>query len=418
MTDSGDRWGPPGPPGGLPPAPWRPAPPAARSRPSGPRPLLALVAGTTALTVALAGGAVVADHHKQPLATALLPGFTPPAADTSKATRQRVPVPRRAATPEPVLSVAQVADVVKPGVVVINSQLGYQNEEAAGTGMVLSSTGEILTNNHVITGATSITVTAVHRLRQYQATVVGTAASSDIAVLQLQGASGLPTIPLGDSDRVTTGQSVVAIGNAGGRGELSAVSGSVTSTDRTITASDQSGTSAERLTGMIEAQAPILAGDSGGPLASRAGKVIGMDTAASASSAGAPGAPGAPAFGFAIPINRALSIVAQIRGGDTSGGARIGGRGFLGIQVRASDPATNTGGAEIIDATPDSPAAGAGLEAGDVVTTLDGQPVTSADALTSSLARSKPGQRVTVGWTDPAGTVHSAQVTLASGPAD
>jgi S1-C subfamily serine protease len=166
---------------------------------------------------------------------------------------------------------------------------------------------------------------------------------------------------------------------------------------------------------MIEVQAPILAGDSGGPLSNRAGKVIGMDTAASA----ARGADsGMPTFGFAIPINRALSIAAQIERGDTSGGAKIGGRGYLGIQVTATDPATNNGGAQITGTTPNSPAAAAGLEPGDIVTTLDGQPVASADGLTQSLASSKPGQQVTVGWTDPEGQAHDARVTLASGPAD
>lgn len=420
MSDGGGDWSPLGLYDRPPPDPWRAATPAPGSSTGSPpkrqarqRLLVGLVAGATALAVALTGATVIVDRHKQPLALGLFAGTRPPAADTSVAKKH--PTARAKPAPDPVYTPAEVAHLVDPGVVVIDSQLGYENAEAAGTGMVLSPNGAVLTNNHVIDGATSITATVVSTGRQYTATVVGTSASDDVAVLQLQNAGGLSTIPLGDSSGLQTGQSVVAVGNAGGRGNLSVVSGSVTSTDRTITASDSTGTSSERLTGMIEVQAPILAGDSGGPLASRAGKVVGMDTAASSSRFSAPGS---PTFGFAIPINRALAVAAQIQHGDTSGGAHIGGRGYLGIQVQDPVAGSGNGGAEIIGTTPDSPAAAAGLLPGDVVTILDGQPVASADSLTQSLVGSRPGEQVTVGWTDPQGQSHSAEVTLGTGPAD
>ncbi len=421
MTEHGDWWTPRGVPNAGASDSWHTSPLAdldARrlpARTSEPRPghvLAGLLAGAAALTVAIAGGAVVVDHHSGTLASGL-PGIIPPAANTSATNNPSAPspVPRKSTAPAPVLTVPQVAGLVEPGVVVIDSQLGYQNAEAAGTGMVLSPTGEILTNNHVIDGATYITVTISGTGQRYVAHVVGTEVSQDVAVLQLVGASGLTTVPLGNSDTVATGQPVVGIGNAGGSGTLSIVTGNVTDTDRSITASDQSGASSEQLSGMIEVQAPIMAGDSGGPLANRAGKVIGMDTAASAASLHS----GKPTFGFAIPINRALTVAAQIT---KTGGAQSNGRGYLGIQVQAVDPRTNTGGAEVISTNANSPAAGAGIEPGDVITSLNGEPVPSADELTAALAQTRPGQLVTVGWSDEYGEGHTEQVALSSGPAD
>jgi S1-C subfamily serine protease len=371
-----------------------------------------LVAGAAALAVAIAGGSVVIDHHSGPLAAGLS-GIIPPAANTSvtKNPAQSAPAPRKATPPAPVLSVPQVAGLVEPGVVVIDSQLDYQNAEAAGTGMLLSPTGEILTNNHVIDGATYITVTVSGIQQKFVARVVGTDVAEDIAVLQITGASGLATVPLGDSNTVKTGQSVVGIGNAGGSGTLSIVTGNVTDTDRSIQAKDQSGASSENLSGMIEVQAPIMAGDSGGPLADRYGKVIGMNTAASA--AGTRGS--RPTYGFAIPINRALAIAARL---NANGGTPNPGRGYLGIQVQAVDPGTDSGGAQVISTNANSPAAGAGIEPGDIITSLGGRLVTSADTLTQLLAHTKPGELVTVGWTDEFGDAHTAEVTLGSGPAE
>ncbi|HEX4429704.1 MAG TPA: trypsin-like peptidase domain-containing protein [Frankiaceae bacterium] len=421
MTDHGDWWSPQGTPAARSHEPWHTSPmidlnpPLLRRRDPDPRPgrlLAGIVAGAAALAVAIAGGGVVVDHHSGTL-TSGLPGIVPPAANTSATNdpTKPTPAPHTSTTPAPILSVPQVAGLVEPGVVVIDSQLGYQNAEAAGTGMVLSPTGEILTNNHVIDGATYITVTISATQQRYVAHVVGTEVSQDVAVLQLVGASGLTTIPLGDSDTVASGQPVVGIGNAGGSGTLSIVTGNVTDTDRSITASDQSGASSEQLSGMIEVQAPIMAGDSGGPLANRAGKVIGMDTAASASNFHS----GKPTYGFAIPINRALSIAAKL---NKSGAAQNTGRGYLGIQVQAVNPGSNTGGAEVISTNANSPAAGAGIEPGDIITSLNGESVTSADGLTTKLEQSKPGQLVTVGWNDEYGEGQTAQVTLSSGPAD
>ena len=186
-----------------------------------------------------------------------------------------------------VLSTSQIAAKVSPGLVDVVSTLGDENGQAAGTGMVLTSNGEVLTNNHVIDGATSISVTDIGNGHTYKATVVGYDKTKDIAVLQLQNASGLQTVTFGDSSTVTVGQQVVAIGNAEGKGgQPSVVTGSVTALNQSITASDEgSASNSEQLSGLIQTNAPIQPGDSGGPLVNSAGQVIGIDTAASTSSA-------------------------------------------------------------------------------------------------------------------------------------
>ena len=168
------------------------------------------------------------------------------------------------------------------GVVDIDTVLQYQGAEAAGTGMILTSSGEVLTNNHVIDGATSIKVTVVSTGASYTAKVVGTDPSDDVAVLQLQGASGLQTAKIGNSSGVNVGDAVTAVGNAGGVGGTpSAAKGSVVALNQTLTASNENGSNAETLTGMIEINAAVVAGDSGGPLYDSHDDVVGMDTAAS-----------------------------------------------------------------------------------------------------------------------------------------
>lgn len=303
---------------------------------------------------------------------------------------------------------ASVAAKVDPGVVDVNTVL-FAGGNAAGTGMILNSSGEILTNNHVVAGSSSIKATVVSTGRTYNATLVGTDAAHDVAVIQLQGASGLKTIPLGDSSTLTLGQAVVALGNAlGAGGTPSVVEGTIQALDQTITAGDASGGTSEQLSGLIQTNAPLQPGDSGGPLATQEGKVIGMDTAAS-SSYRFRAASGAS---FAIPINAALSIAKQMEAGQASGTIHLGQSGFLGVEVDQG----STGGAIVVGVQPGTPAAGAGLAAGDVVTTVDGASVASGAALTSLLGGHHPGDKVSVRWTDGSGQSHTATVTLTTGP--
>lgn len=294
------------------------------------------------------------------------------------------------------------------GIVMIDTVLGYEGAEAAGTGLVLSATGEILTNNHVIDGATSISVTVASTGKTYTADVVGTDATSDIAVLQLQGASGLTTAPLDTASTVAVSDAVTAVGNAGGTGSLTAAAGTVTAVDQTITAAGESGSDPETLNGLIETDADVVSGDSGGPLYDSDGAVIAIDTAASNGSSAV--------TGYAIPIGTALRIATQIESGVGTDQITIGLPAFLGVGIGQADPAVS--GAAISGVVVGTPAESAGLLAGDTITTVNGGAITSGSQLSSVLGSHAPGDSVTIGWTDAAGAAHSATVTLIEGAAD
>jgi S1-C subfamily serine protease len=334
--------------------------------------------------------------------------------------------------------ISAIAAKVDPGLVDINTNLSYEDEQAAGTGMVLTSTGEILTNNHVIDGATSISVTDVGNGRTYSANVVGYDRTGDVAVIKLVGASGLQTVTPA-SGKASVGQAVVGVGNAGGTGGTpSTAGGSITAVDQSITASDDgSGGNAENLTGLIETNAGIQPGDSGGSLVNPSGQVIGMDTAASESN----GVQTSGSQGYAIPIGTALSLARQIEAGNASSTVHIGATGFLGVEVVSSGSSSdgtggigggigsglggggtgNSGGstasgASVQGVVSGSPADKAGLADGDVITSVNGSSVTSASDLSTALEGDHPGDSVQLQWTDGSGQTQSASVTLTSGP--
>jgi S1-C subfamily serine protease len=336
------------------------------------------------------------------------------------------------ATSKTALSTSQIASRVDPAIVNITSTLGYQNASAKGTGIVLTSNGEILTNNHVINGATSVSVTDVGNGKTYKATVTGYDESHDVAVLQLSGASGLKTASTGNSSTVGAGDKVVALGNAGGKGGTPSVAeGQVTALNQSITASDESSGSSENLTGMIQTNADIQAGDSGGPLVNQYGQVIGMDTAASSSyqlggngngqfggfgDGSSSSSQGSTTQGFAVPIDTALSVADQIQGGHASSTVHIGQTAFLGIEL-SNGSSQNQSGVMIAGAASGTPAASAGLTAGDVITSVAGRAVGSSTSIQQVLESYHPGDKVAIAWTDQAGQSHTATVTLASGPA-
>lgn len=318
----------------------------------------------------------------------------------------------------------QVAAAVSPGIVNIESRVS--GGVGAGTGMVLTADGQVLTNNHVVEGASQIVVSVSTTGQSYSATIVGTDPSHDVALLQLRGASGMTTIPIGDSDQVKVGDQIAAMGNAGGQGGTPAVaSGTVVALGRTITASDQDGSNAETLTGMIQVSANVVPGDSGGPLVNTSGKVVGMDSAASAASAAGAGrglygrTTAGEGEGYAIPINRALTIAKQLAasgssssssGSSGSSGSASSSGGFLGVQVQTGAG----GGALIAQVQSGSPAANAGLAAGGTITAVDGTRVATADDLVSALADHSAGDKVTITWTPSSGSSTRTQVTLAS----
>jgi len=354
----------------------------------------------------------------------------------------------------------EIINKVQPEIVDITSELGYSGGQAEATGMVISSDGEILTNNHVISGSTKLRATIVGTGQTYTATVVGYDATEDVAVIKLQNASGLKTIPLGDSSSVKMGNPVVAMGNADGQGGARPVVGTITGVNQTITASDEgSATGKETLHGMLQTDARIVPGDSGGPLVNAQGQVIGMDTAAATGSFG-----GQSDVGFAIPINRALDIAHQIQSGKPTGHIKIGLTGFLGVLVPGQDAATatnphrqrelqlqqnsgqggfgNFGGQQNLQgclannqnmgipskiAPVDSGtlvdgvlcrtgAADAGLASGDVIPSVNGHAVTSPSELTLLTEQSHPGQKVSVTWVSPSGQRHTGTVVLGAHP--
>jgi S1-C subfamily serine protease len=291
------------------------------------------------------------------------------------------------------------------GVVVIETNLAYQDGAAAGTGIVLTRGGKILTNNHVIRGATTIKVVVPGTLRSYRAKVVGYDVADDVAVLQVDGAANLKTSALATSTPVV-GQVVTAVGNAGGTGSLTSARGRITGLGRSIQVGDDQG-GIERLSGLIETDAGLQPGDSGGPLMS-GGKVIGMDTAASTGSGYGPYA-AASNDGYAIPIAKAMRIVEQIDSRTSSATVHIGATAFLGVEIDASN------GYDVIAAVvPGGPAGSAGLAPGDVITAIGGRAVSSPTALAGLLFSKKPGDRVTVTYSDGYGATQTTTVTLAT----
>jgi S1-C subfamily serine protease len=362
-----------------------------------------------------------------------------------------------------------VANAVSPGIVDVISTPSYQpGGTLEGTGMVISSNGLVLTNNHVVEGTShEVAEIANNTRQQYHVTVLGTDSTDDVALLKLNGASNLKTVPLGNSDTARVGQAVVALGNAEGQdGRPTVVTGTITNLDRSIEASDAGAGTTEKLHGMLQTNAPIVEGDSGGALASTQGKVIGMNTAANTGTTGAPGS----SMGFAIPIDRAMSIVRQIEAGRTTAQIQLGYPAFLGVTVASSKsgPSTSSnpqvqlqqlkaqanasqqglggiggnggnGGAGACESTDqasaphsapnvssgvlvggvlcNTPVATAGMTAGAVITAIDGHAITSPASLTKGLSAYRPGDTVSVSWVSHNGQHHTSSMKLAAGPA-
>jgi S1-C subfamily serine protease len=364
------------------------------------------------------------------------------------------------ATSKTVLTSSQIAARVDPGLVDVVSTDGLQQATSEGTGIVLTSTGEVLTNNHVIEGATSVKAIDIGNGKTYTAKVVGYDATQDVAVIQLQSASGLTTATLGDSATVQAGASVTALGNAEGKGGTPAVAtGTVTALNQSITASDELSSASEQLTGLIETNAPIQPGDSGGPLVNSYGQVIGMDTAAS-SSYELQGQSSTATQAYAIPVDQALSIAKDIEAGTTTSDIHIGATAFLGIEIGSSSSSSgdgsgssgsggfgsgssgsgsngsgsfggfggfggqsseggtsDTNGVTISGTVSGSPAANAGITEGDTITAVGGTSVTAAEDVSNALVKYHPGDSITITYQNADGQSQTSTLTLASGPA-
>ncbi|HME48502.1 S1C family serine protease [Mycobacterium sp.] len=310
-------------------------------------------------------------------------------------------------TPAPAVNAANVAAQVDQALVLINTDMSYQGAVGAGTGIVLSPDGVVLTNNHVVEGATRIAVNSTASGASYPATVIGYDRKHDVAVLQLRGASGLPTAPLATSSQVAVGDPVTAVGNANGQG-LSRSEGTVTDVNQTITAADQLA-APEQLNGLIQVSANLIPGDSGGPLVNSSGQVIGIDTAGSGNYRLSDQT---DRQGFAIPIGTALSIASQIQSGASSGSVHVGDTAMLGVGVNTQ----RQRGVTVAQVLRGSPADQASIAPGDVITGFAGNSITSDTALSDLLDQQHPGDNVEVMFFDRSGQQHSANVTLAPGP--
>jgi S1-C subfamily serine protease len=408
---------PPPPPGWYPP-PVYGAPPAPHSAGR----WIAVV--TIVATILAAGGGLgiglTMARYLHPSAPATQSATVQPTAQPSSST-----APIVAATPSTskngTLNVAQVTAKVAPAIVDINTVVdtGSGTGAAAGTGMILTPSGEVLTNNHVVDGSISISVTIAGKIGSYTAHVIGVSPGSDVALIQIEGVSGLPTVTLADSSAVKVGDQIVAMGNAlGAGGAPSVTQGQVTATDQTITASEGNGNS-ETLNGMIESDATISPGDSGGAVVNSAGQVIGMITAGAAQGFRS----NTSSVGYAIPTNTALSVVNQVRSGQAGADVLIGPVGYMGVTVRDLDSQLAgqyglklNAGALVWSVQAGGPAEQAGITRLSVITDIGGTSIDSTVSLGKTIHAYKPGASVSVTWIDQGGASHTKSVTLTTGP--
>jgi S1-C subfamily serine protease len=288
------------------------------------------------------------------------------------------------------------------GIVDIYTTLGYEHGLAAGTGMILTRSGEVLTNNHVISGATKFKVVDVTTHHKYSATVVGYSVSRDIAVLQLAHASGLRTVKRGGAIPLRVGMRVVARGNAQGRGgPPKTARGQIIALHQQIVAKDETGDS-ETLNNVIATNAPVVPGYSGGPLENSQNRVLGIVTAGSTSGVHR---------GFAIPLKQALQIARRIESGKSSAIVHVGPTAFLGVVLQDV-----SGGAKISSVLAGKPADAAGLVKGDVITSLNGTSISSTADVRQIVLSLVPGKAVPIGWTDTNGVAQTGTITPISGP--
>jgi S1-C subfamily serine protease len=408
--------------------------PQKRSR----RTLIALLIAAFGVAAALGGIAVLRSASPSDSTPAAGPGGDTGTAAAAKAEAGQRPLSDRA-----------VYDLISPSVVDITATLGYDDETASGTGFFVDPRdGIVLTNNHVIRDATSVTVAIPATDRTYQAQIVGADTSADIAVLRITPQPDVPSAPIGDSSAVSVGSTVIAIGNRAGAGGPPVLApGVISATGRSISAADGASGFTETLHDMLQTTAKIQPGDSGGPLADSAGTVIGVDTAAGA---------GGAESGYAIPINTAMTAERQIVSGRRGPGIVLGVGGFLGVIVpstaapspQAQAAQEQTLGTDAADSAPrigclpteagagvpasvapvnsgalvdgvlcGTAADAAGLTAGDVIITADGRAVSSPDALTAIINGCRPGSVVEVTWVSPADATQTSLVRLNSAPA-
>jgi putative serine protease PepD len=330
-------------------------------------------------------------------------------------------------------SVEQVASKVVPSVVMLETDMGRQSEE--GSGIVLSTDGLILTNNHVIAaaappkapgapgapGAPSAppapsgpggaggpggpapkTTVTFSDGRTAPFTVVGADPTSDIAVIRVQGVNGLTPVSLGSSSDLKVGQPVVAIGSPLGLSGT-VTTGIVSALNRPVSTTGESGNQSTVLDA-IQTDAAINPGNSGGALVNMSGQLVGVNSAIATLGADSPDAQsGSIGLGFAIPVDQAKRIADELISTGKASHAS------LGVQVTSDK---STPGAKVVDVILGGAAASAGVPKNVVVTKVDDRPINSADALVAAVRSKAPGDKVSLTFSDPGGGTRTVQVTL------
>ncbi len=302
-------------------------------------------------------------------------------------------------------SIPKIVKSVLPEVVSIEAKgpsgggfTGGGTIEDQGTGMIITDAGEVVTNNHVVLGAATITVTLYDQTTPLAAKLVGVDSSNDLALLKIESPpSNLQPVTFGDSTGLQVGDAVIAIGNALGlsAGTPTVTSGIVSALGRTVQAGDATG-STESLSNLIQTDAAINSGNSGGPLVDSAGQVIGINTAVASSTNG-----NAPAqnIGFAIPSLTVRKLIPKLRQGGTSGASKA----YLGVFVTDETPQLQqqfgldpSSGALVESVVSGSPAASAGIHPGEVIVSFNGETIASAQDLTNAVQKASPGHSVSI----------------------
>jgi putative serine protease PepD len=321
----------------------------------------------------------------------------------SSSTASSSSLDRGATTPGPVKQAdpnnpnwSTTAAAVAPSVVAITMQ--SQSSAGQGSGVIIDKAGHVLTNNHVVNGATQLTVT-LNDGRTYDATVVGTDPSTDLAVISIsKPPSDLAPIAFGDSEALNVGDPVMAVGNPLGlagtvtTGIVSALNRPVTTSESEQSPGGQS-QSEPVVTNAIQTSAAINPGNSGGALVNASGQLVGINSSIASLGSGSGGQSGSIGIGFAIPVNEAKSIAQQLI---DKGRAQ---HAFLGVSLKdgtASDGSAQRAGAEIVTIQPGTPAAEAGLKTGDLVVAVDDQPANSSESLVAYIRERTVGDKVTL----------------------
>lgn len=381
------------------------------SYPTGPGPqrrlpVASLVVGVTVALLAnaftLSGvPALRAAWEPGPTATTRTPaGLPSPSASASARPTTASPSPRKtSATAAPTNGAQTVTDQLARGIVLIEAATGQSI--SSGTGMIVTAGGLVVTNYHVVRSTSSIEIIVAASERRYSARLIGRDATEDVALLQIEDGSGFDTITR-DDDPVRIGDRVVAAGNAGGQGYLTAFSGGIVATDRSIRVRGSAPDDPEEtLSGLIETDAHAEPGDSGGPLFDAEAEVLGMTTAGSSTS----GLDDATAF--AVPIATALGVADRVLAGDESGTIVIGPKPSLGITA-----ANEAAGVVVRTVVAGSAAERAGLEPDDRIVSLGGIDVASLSDLAGAIDSFEPGATTQLTWETADGDERSGPITL------